>query len=133
MIARAITKIVSRHMIYPTRLAFTSIQSSHGDRILNWNMIEKDYQRRPIKPVIELETTYTDVGLLKGVKPGNDVHARRSACWASSAAHTARHTTITRSGRCMGQSAITFSIPKPTDLRRSMSWRGIFILQERPA
>ena len=78
-------------------LDFTSIQSSHGDRILNWKMIEKDYRRRPIKPVIDLETTYPEVVIIKGMKPGNDDHARRSAYWsvfAGSCGHTYGHNAI---------------------------------------
>ena len=51
-------------------LAFTGIQSSHGDRILNWKMIERDYNRRPIKPVIDLETTYPGISIMKGMKAG---------------------------------------------------------------
>ena len=78
-------------------LDFTGIQSSHGDRILNWKMIERDYNRRPIKPVIDLETTYPGLGIMKGMKPGNDEHARRSAYWAVFAGafgHTYGHNSI---------------------------------------
>ena len=78
-------------------LDFTSIQSSHGDRILNWRMIERDYHRRPIKPVIDLETTYPDALIMKGMKPGNDDHARRSAYWsvlAGACGHTYGHNSI---------------------------------------
>ncbi len=78
-------------------LDFTSIQSSHGDRVLNWKMIERDYQRRPIKPVIDLETTYPGLVILDGMKPGNEDHARRSAYWAvfaGACGHTYGHNCI---------------------------------------
>lgn len=78
-------------------LDFTAIQSSHGDRVLNWKMIEQDYPRRPIKPVIDLETTYPELVILKGMKPGNDDHARRSAYWAvfsGAFGHTYGHNSI---------------------------------------
>ncbi len=78
-------------------LAFTAIQSSHGDRILNWKMIEKDYSRRPVKPVIDLETTYPNLAILKGMGPGNDDHARRSAYWAvfsGAFGHTYGHNSV---------------------------------------
>jgi len=78
-------------------LAFTGIQSSHGDRILNWKMIERDYNRRPIKPVIDLETTYPGLVIMKGMKAGNDDHARRSAYWsvfAGACGHTYGHNSI---------------------------------------
>ncbi|MHB8863105.1 MAG: apiosidase-like domain-containing protein [Pirellulaceae bacterium] len=78
-------------------LDFTSIQSSHGDRILNWKMIEKDYARQPVTPVIDLETTYPDALIMQGMKPGNDDHARRSAYWsvfAGACGHTYGHNSI---------------------------------------
>lgn len=78
-------------------LDFTAIQSSHGDRILNWKMIQRDYNRHPIKPIIDLETTYPDVVIMKGMKPGNDDHARRSAYWsvfAGACGHTYGHNSI---------------------------------------
>ncbi|MHB8899016.1 MAG: glycoside hydrolase family 140 protein [Thermoguttaceae bacterium] len=78
-------------------LDFTSIQSSHGDRILNWKMIERDYNRSPAKPVIDLETTYPDALIIQGMKPGNDDHARRSAYWsifAGACGHTYGHNSI---------------------------------------
>ncbi len=78
-------------------LDFTSIQSSHGNRILNWKMIERDYNRRPIKPVIDLETTYPDALIMQGMQPGNDDHARRSAYWsvfAGACGHTYGHNSI---------------------------------------
>ncbi len=78
-------------------LDFTSIQSSHGDAVLNWKMIEQDYARQPAKPVIDLETTYPDLVILKGMKEGNDDHARRSAYWAvfaGACGHTYGHNSI---------------------------------------
>ncbi len=78
-------------------LDFTGIQSSHGDQILNWKMIERDCNRRPTKPVIDLETTYPGISIMKGMKAGNDDHARRSAYWAVFAGafgHTYGHNSI---------------------------------------
>jgi len=62
-------------------LDFNGIQSSHGNAILNRNRVEQDHQRRPVKPVIDLETSYPGIGLNK-MPPGNEDHARRSAYWA---------------------------------------------------
>jgi hypothetical protein len=79
-------------------LDFTSIQSSHGDRILNWKMIERDYNRHATKPVIDLETTYPGLAFkIMGMKAGNDDHARRSAYWsvfAGACGHTYGHNSI---------------------------------------
>ncbi len=78
-------------------LDFSAIQSSHGDRVLNWKMIERDYQRVPIKPVMDLETTYPELAILKGMQPGTDDHARRSAYWAvfsGAFGHTYGHNSI---------------------------------------
>lgn len=62
-------------------LDFNGIQSSHGNAILNWKVVERDYQRQPTKPVIDLETSYPGIGL-NNKAPGNEDHARRSAYWA---------------------------------------------------
>ena len=62
-------------------LDFNGIQSSHGNAILNWKMIEHDYQLKPAKPVIDLETSYPGIGLNK-MAPGNEDDARRSAYWS---------------------------------------------------
>jgi hypothetical protein len=90
-------------------LGFTSIQSSHGDRILNWPMIEQDYRREPTKPVIDLETCYPDAfirpewlpALLRAGAtsrgPATDDHARRAAYWSvfsGACGHTYGHNSI---------------------------------------
>lgn len=77
-------------------LDFNGIQSSHGNAILNWKMIERDYQRQPVKPVIDLETSYPGIGL-NNMGPGNDDHARRAAYWAvfsGAFGHTYGHNSI---------------------------------------
>jgi hypothetical protein len=75
-------------------LGFTSIQSSHGDRILNWPMIERNYRREPTKPVIDLESCYPDAWIpaewlpaplragMTSRGPATDDHARRAAYWS---------------------------------------------------
>ena len=96
---------------------FTAIQSSHGDRRPELENDEQDYQRLPTKPVIDLETTYPELVILKGMKPGNDDHARRSAYWAVFAAPLGTPTATTPSGKCMLQAASRSSNAK-TDWRR---------------
>ncbi len=61
---------------------FDAIQSSHGHMIENWKMIEKDYARTPVKPIIDLETTYPDIHIGKNQRDASDDDARRSAYWA---------------------------------------------------
>ena len=41
-------------------LDFTSAQSSHGDLVESWRFIEKHWARQPVKPVIDLESSYPD-------------------------------------------------------------------------
>jgi hypothetical protein len=90
-------------------LDFTSAQSSHGDLVESWRFIEKHWNREPIKPVIDLESSYPDVLIQAAwlpesmrashpsTKPSNDDHARRAAYWAVFAGafgHTYGHNSI---------------------------------------
>jgi hypothetical protein len=90
-------------------LDFTSAQSSHGDLVENWRFIEKHWARQPIKPVIDLESSYPDVlipaawlpesmrAAHRSTQPSNDDHARRAAYWAvfaGAAGHTYGHNSI---------------------------------------
>lgn len=90
-------------------LGFTSLQSSHGDKVINWRYIQRHWNRQPIKPVIDLESSYP--GLLIPAKwlpmhmradhpstqPSDDHDARRAAYWAvfsGAAGHTYGHHAI---------------------------------------
>ncbi len=90
-------------------LDFTSAQSSHGDLVESWRFIEKHWNRQPIKPVIDLESSYPDALIPAAwlpqslrvehpsTKPSNDDHARRAAYWAvfaGAAGHTYGHNSI---------------------------------------
>ena len=66
-------------------LDFNMIQSSHGSRNYpNYKMIEEDYHRYPIKPVLEGEARYEDIAI--GFQPSNgyfdESDIRQSAYWA---------------------------------------------------
>ncbi|HYG36710.1 MAG TPA: glycoside hydrolase family 140 protein [Clostridia bacterium] len=90
-------------------LDFTGIQSSHGDRIFNWHMIEANYRRQPTKPVLDLESSYPDAWIrtewvpqhlrssMTSRGPSNDDHARRAAYWSifsGACGHTYGHNSI---------------------------------------
>jgi lysophospholipase L1-like esterase len=90
-------------------LDFTSAQSSHGDLVESWRFIEKHWNRQPIKPVIDLESSYPGAlipaawlpanmrAAHPSTKPSNDDHARRAAYWAVFAGafgHTYGHNSI---------------------------------------
>lgn len=90
-------------------LDFTSAQSSHGNFVESWRFIEKHWHRQPIKPVIDLESSYPDAlipaawlpthmrAAHPSTKPSNDDHARRAAYWAVFAGafgHTYGHNSI---------------------------------------
>lgn len=90
-------------------LDFTSAQSSHGDLVESWRFIEKHWNRPPIKPVIDLESSYPGALIPaawlpahlrpahRSTKPANDDHARRAAYWAVFAGafgHTYGHNSI---------------------------------------
>jgi hypothetical protein len=66
-------------------LDFNMIQSSHGSRNYpNYKMIEGDYKKQPIKPVLEGEARYEDIAVgfqsTNGYFDESDV--RQSAYWA---------------------------------------------------
>jgi len=90
-------------------LDFTSAQSSHGDLVESWRFIEKHWNRQPIKPVIDLESSYPNALIPAAwlpphlraahlsTKPATDDHARRAAYWAVFAGafgHTYGHNSI---------------------------------------
>lgn len=78
-------------------LDFNGIQSSHGPAIANWKMIERDYHRTPVKPVIDLETTYDEIVFGKQTTPLSGDLARRAAYWAvfaGASGHTYGHNSI---------------------------------------
>jgi hypothetical protein len=90
-------------------LDFTSAQSSHGDLVESWRFIEKHYARKPIKPMIDLESSYPGVlipaqwlpasmrAAHPSTQPATDDHARRAAYWAVFAGafgHTYGHSAI---------------------------------------
>jgi len=90
-------------------LDFTSAQSSHGDLVESWRFIEKHWNRRPVKPVIDLESSYPNALIPAAwlpphlradhpsTKPATDDHARRAAYWAVFAGafgHTYGHNSI---------------------------------------
>jgi hypothetical protein len=90
-------------------LDFTSAQSSHGDLVESWRFIEKHWNRQPIKPVIDLESSYPGALIPaawlpealrashRSTKPSTDDHARRAAYWAvfaGAAGHTYGHNSI---------------------------------------
>lgn len=90
-------------------LDFTSAQSSHGDLVESWRFIEKHWARQPIKPVMDLESSYPDALISaawlpespraahRSTQPSNDDHARRAAYWAvfaGAAGHPYGHNSI---------------------------------------
>jgi hypothetical protein len=64
-------------------LDFTSIQSSHGDCIENYTMLDRDWARQPKKPIIDLESSYPDllIGITGCENKSDDNDARRVAWW----------------------------------------------------
>lgn len=100
---------VSDHIHDEPWLDFTSTQSSHGDLVESWRFIEKHWNHPPIKPVIDLESSYPGAlipaawlpeplrAAHRSTKPANDDHARRAAYWAVFAGafgHTYGHNSI---------------------------------------
>ena len=90
-------------------LDFTTAQSSHGDLVESWRFIEKHWNRQPVKPVIDLESSYPGALIPAAwlpahlrashpsTRPSNDDHARRAAYWAVFAGafgHTYGHNAI---------------------------------------
>lgn len=61
---------------------FNSIQSGHGVHVLNYEKVAMDYAREPVKPVIDLETSYPGVAFREDMVRAGDNEARRTAWWA---------------------------------------------------
>lgn len=119
---------VSDHIHGEPWLDFTSAQSSHGDLVESWRFIGKHWNRQPIKPVIDLESSYPDAligaaGLPLSMraahlstKPSNDDHARRAAYWAVFAGafgHTYGHNSIWQ----------MYEPPRKPILNARLTWR----------
>lgn len=80
-------------------LDFTSVQSSHGDCIRNFPMLDKDWARHPAKPIIDLESSYPEllIGLTGCKERSDDDDARRVAWWGvmhGAFGHTYGHNAI---------------------------------------
>lgn len=78
-------------------LDFHGIHSSHGRWVLNWPMVNYAYTMRPVRPVLDLETTYPELRLGWPPSVATDDDARRSAYWAvfaGAAGHTYGHNSI---------------------------------------
>jgi hypothetical protein len=119
---------VSDHIHDEPWLDFTSAQSSHGDLVESWRFIGKHWNRQPIKPVIDLESSYPGA-LIPGAwlpesmraahpstKPSNDDHARRAAYWAVFAGafgHTYGHNSIWQ----------MYAPPRKPILDAKLTWR----------
>jgi hypothetical protein len=109
-------------------LDFSSAQSSHGDLVESWRFIEKHWERRPVKPVLDLESSYPDA-LIRAdwipahlraahpsTKPATDDHARRAAYWAvfaGACGHTYGHNSIWQ----------MFAPPRKPILEARLTWR----------
>ena len=109
-------------------LDFSSAQSSHGDFVESWRFIEKHWLRQPIKPVIDLESSYPDAlipaawlpvhlrAAHPSTKPATDDHARRAAYWAVFAGafgHTYGHNSIWQ----------MYAPPRKAILDARLTWR----------
>jgi hypothetical protein len=91
----------SSHYFHTAKwLDFNMLQSSHGSRNYpNYKLVETDYNKNPIKPVLEAEARYEDIAI--GFQPANgyfDEHdVRQSAYWAvfsGSCGYTYGHNSI---------------------------------------
>lgn len=109
-------------------LDFTSAQSSHGDRVESWRFIEKHWHRQPIKPVIDLESSYPGAlipaawlppalrAAHRSTQPATDDHARRAAYWAVFAGafgHTYGHNSVWQ----------MYEPPRKPILNTRLTWR----------
>lgn len=109
-------------------LDFTSAQSSHGDLVESWRFIEKHWNRLPIKPVIDLESSYPGAlipaawlpahlrAAHPSTQPSNDDHARRAAYWAvlaGACGHTYGHNSIWQ----------MYEPPRKPMLSAKLTWR----------
>lgn len=109
-------------------LDFTSVQSSHGNLVESWRFIEKHWDRQPIKPVIDLESSYPGAFIPAAwlpphlraghlsTKAGTDDDARRAAYWAVFAGafgHTYGHNSIWQ----------MYEPPRKPVLNARLTWR----------
>ncbi len=109
-------------------LDFTSAQSSHGDLVESWRFIEKHWNRQPLKPVIDLESSYPGALIPaawlpeplrashRSSQPSTDDHARRAAYWAvfaGAAGHTYGHNSIWQ----------MYAPPRTPILEAKQTWR----------
>jgi hypothetical protein len=94
----------------------------------SWRFIQKHWDRQPIKPVIDLESSYPDAlipaawlpaamrAAHPSTKPSNDDHARRAAYWAvfaGAAGHTYGHNSIWQ----------MYAPPRKPILEAKLTWR----------
>ncbi len=104
-------------------LDFNGVQSSHGILIKSDKVVGQTYVRTPVKPVIDLETSYAEIMMGKQTEPVTDDMARRSAYWAVFAGgcgHTYGHTSIWQmfvpnGKRTRGMAGATTPWPKALD------------------
>jgi hypothetical protein len=109
-------------------LDFTSVQSSHGNLVESWRFIEKHWNRTPVKPVIDLESSYPDAYIQpswlpermradhRSTGPSNDDDARRAAYWAvfaGACGHTYGHNSIWQ----------MYEPPRKPILNPKLTWR----------
>mgnify|MGYP001363325550 CR=1 FL=1 len=90
-------------------LDFNMVQSSHSFDIANYKWVTDDYNRRPIKPVLDGEPRYEDHPIDFKPENGyfNDIDTRQAAYWAvfaGACGHTYGHHSIwsmnTKPGEC---------------------------------
>jgi hypothetical protein len=80
-------------------LSFNLIQSAHRNHVRNYDYVYWDYQRQPVKPVLDGEPDYEDWAFRTpgGVDFHTDWSVRKRAYWslfAGSCGHTYGHTSI---------------------------------------
>lgn len=78
-------------------LDFHGLQSGHGRWAMNWMLVEHAYTMKPMRPVIDLETSYPGVRHGRPPTVATDDDARRAAYWAvfaGAAGHTYGHHSI---------------------------------------
>ncbi len=78
-------------------LDFHALQSGHGRWAMNWMLVEHAYTMKPVRPVIDLETSYPEFRHGRPPTTATDDDARRAAYWAvfaGAAGHTYGHHSI---------------------------------------
>ena len=104
-------------------ISFNMIQSGHRQHVENYNQIRADYDRRPIRPVLDGEPNYEDWRFHSGVHEDfhRDWNVRKRAYWsilAGACGHTYGHNSVW----CM-------LTPERGLQAGTLSWRGAL---ERP-